>query len=157
MPVEKIHCQAVHRSNGIEFRFWRHAPRVQQVLGGLICLCLFAAPALSKVPSAKEILRKTHAWGTQLPPQTVTYRIVVTHPQRTKAGTAVLNAGRVLLSQLPELSNSAATVLWGALLRSEGVLALRKAGIDTRQTSLFHRNRRIVVVVGSKAGKLKNS
>jgi len=120
---------------------------------GFLCFVFLSygsATAFAAVPSAGQILEKTQAWSAELPAVARGYRLEISRDTREpRVGRATLTASRMLETEEASLRESRALRLWEALIRGQGQSALGQVGVDTQVTSLYHLNRRVVVIVGA--------
>ena len=100
-------------------------------------------------PSTATVLERGQAFARALPTDTVEYE-VRDATSRNRRLAVTLTASRAFAGAVPELVDSAACRLYGALLRGEGAEALRAAGVALTRSRLFHLHRRVVVVIGGR-------
>ena len=109
---------------------------------------LWAPAAGAAPPNSGAVVERASSWAGGLPADVVRYRI----RRQAKTSEAKLGVDRVLRGDVVGLKTPA-FALMTRLLTAPSLEVLRSAGVDVEVTSLYHLNRRVVVIVGAQPMK----
>ncbi|MFT7625748.1 MAG: hypothetical protein ACI9WU_004939 [Myxococcota bacterium] len=117
-----------------------------------LALCVFSAtawssPAQARIPDAATVLKRTVVWARALPAKDIPYSVLVAGKR-----VDVVWAANRTWPRAPAALKSPAIGWLTRFLAGPSLALLQEPGVDTAVTSLFHLNRRVVVIVGAKAG-----